>query len=64
MDGPPGRGGFYLLDLYRARIDPPSGLLSGVLLTKIRDGVEQGVAEWLRTVKARAEGRERALTIR
>jgi hypothetical protein len=48
-------GGFYLVDLYRARVDPPTGLLSGVLLGKIRGGIEQGVAEGLRTAKARTE---------
>jgi hypothetical protein len=45
--GAPG-GGFYLMDLYRARIDPPTGMLSGVLLGKIRAGIEQGVAEALK----------------
>jgi len=53
----PGRKGFYLLDLYRARVDPPTGMLSGVLLGKIRAGVEQGVAAGLKTAKAKAEGR-------
>ena len=48
-------GGFYLVDLYRARIDPPTGMLSGVLLGKIRGGIEQGVGEGLRTAKQRAE---------
>jgi hypothetical protein len=57
VDAPEPGGGFYLLDLYRARIDPPTGLLSGVLLGKIHGGVEQGVAEWLKAAKARAEGR-------
>lgn len=46
-------GGCYLMDLYRVRIDPPTGMLSGVLLGKIRGGIEQGVAEGL---KARATG--------
>jgi hypothetical protein len=54
VDAPAG-GGFDLIDLYRARIDPPTGLLSGVLLGKIRGGIEQGVAEGLRTAKARTE---------
>lgn len=55
VDAPSPAGGFYLVDLYRARIDPPTGLLSGVLLGKIRGGIEQGVAEGLRTAKARTE---------
>ncbi len=57
VDAPPSLGGFYLVDLYRARIDPPTGMLSGVLLGKIRGGIEQGVAERLRTAKARTEAR-------
>jgi hypothetical protein len=40
-------GGFYLMDLYRVRVDPPTGMLSGVILGKIRGGMEQGVAEGL-----------------
>jgi hypothetical protein len=55
LDAPAPAGGFYLVDLYRARIDPPTGMLSGVLLGKIRGGIEQGVAESLRTAKARTE---------
>jgi hypothetical protein len=46
-------GGFYLMDLYRARIDPPTGMLSGVILGKIRGGIEQGVAEGLKAARAR-----------
>lgn len=53
----PGKPAFYLMDLYRARVDPPTGLLSGVLLGKIRGGIEQGVAESLKTSKAKAEAR-------
>jgi len=55
VDAPKPPGGFYLVDLYRARIDPPTGMLSGVLLGKIRGGIEQGVAERLREAKARTE---------
>jgi hypothetical protein len=55
VDVPAGEKGFYLMDLNRARIDPPTGMLSGVLLGKIRGGIEQAVAEGLRTAKARAE---------
>jgi hypothetical protein len=46
-------GSACLLDLYRARIDPPTGMLSGVILGRIRAGVEQGVAERLRAARAR-----------
>jgi hypothetical protein len=51
------KDGFYLLDLYRARIDPPTGMLSGVLLGKIRGGIEDGVADALRAAKARVEAK-------
>jgi hypothetical protein len=49
-------GGFDLMDLYRVRIDPPTGILSGAILGKVRGGIEQGVAEGLRaqaTLQAR-----------
>jgi hypothetical protein len=46
---PAAGGGFYLMDLQRVRIDPPTGMLSGVILGKIRGGIEQGVAEGLKS---------------
>ena len=46
------QGGFYLMDLYRVRVDPPTGMLSGAILGKIRGGIEQGVAEGLRAKAA------------
>jgi hypothetical protein len=49
-------GGFYLMDLYRARIAPPGGVLSGALMGKIRDGVEQKVGESLGALAAREAG--------
>ena len=45
-------GGFYLIDLYRVRIDPPTGMLSGTILGKIRNGIEQGVGEGLKAQAA------------
>ena len=51
------RPGFYLLDLYRTRIDPPTGMLSGVLMGKVKGGIEQGVAMNLKNTKARVEGK-------
>jgi hypothetical protein len=48
---------FYLLDLYRTRIDPPTGMLSGVLLGKVKSGIEQGVAMNLKNAKSRVEGK-------
>jgi hypothetical protein len=41
-------GGFYLMDLYRARVDPPTGMLSGAIMTKVRGGIERAVGENLR----------------
>ncbi|HRB12126.1 MAG TPA: hypothetical protein PKU70_03880 [Vicinamibacteria bacterium] len=53
----PDRTGFYLMNLYRTRIDPPTGMLSGVLMGRVKSGVEQGVRENLKTAKARMEGK-------
>lgn len=53
----PDKTGFYLMNLYRTRIDPPTGMLSGILMGKVKSGVEQGVAENLKTAKARIEGK-------
>src|SRR5262249_33008497 len=53
----PDGAGIYVLDLYRARIDPPTGMLSGVLLGKVKSGVEEGVAMNLKNAKARVEAR-------
>ncbi len=55
MDAPAGEKGFYLMDLHRVRIDPPTGMLSGVLLGKIRGGIETAVTERLTTAKTLAE---------
>ena len=49
---PDGKG-LYLLSLYRTRIDPPTGMLAGVLMGKVRDGVETGVKENLKTARER-----------
>ena len=51
-----GKPGFYLLSLYRTRIDPPTGMLAGVVLGKVRGGIEQGVAERLQRAKDLVEG--------
>ena len=56
VDGDAGKG-LYLLDLYRGRIDPPTGMLAGVLLGKVRSGVEDGVRANLKTAKQRLEGK-------
>jgi hypothetical protein len=43
------------VDLHRVRIDPPTGMLSGMLLGKIRGGIETTVTERLTTAKSIAE---------
>jgi len=49
-------GGLYLMDLYRARIDPPTGILAGAIMGKIRGGIEQAVGENLKAL-AGSQGR-------
>ena len=46
-------GGFYLLDLYRARIDPPGGLIGAAIIGKIRGSAENTLRESLKTAKTR-----------
>ena len=48
----PGQG-FYLLDLYRARIDPPGGLIGAAIIGKIRGSAENSLRESLKTDKTR-----------
>jgi hypothetical protein len=55
VDAPSGQKGFYLMDLHRVRIDPPTGMLSGVLLAKIRGGIEAAVSERLEAARSLAE---------
>jgi hypothetical protein len=55
VDAASGQNGFYLMDLQRVRIDPPTGMLSGVLLGKIRGGIESAVSERLAAAKSLAE---------
>ena len=43
----------YLLSLYRTRIDPPTGMLAGVLMGKVRDGIQTGVKENLKLARER-----------
>jgi hypothetical protein len=49
---PDGKG-LYLLNVYRTRLDPPTGMLAGVLMGKVRDGVETGVRENLKMARDR-----------
>jgi hypothetical protein len=55
VDAPSGQKGFYLMDLHRVRIDPPTGMLSGVLLGRIRGGIETAVSERLEAARSLAE---------
>jgi len=55
VDAPSGQKGFYLMDLHRVRIDPPTGMLSGMLLAKIRGGIEAAVSERLEAARSLAE---------
>jgi hypothetical protein len=45
--------GLYLLNLYRTRLDPPTGMLAGVLMGKVRGGIETGVQENLKRARER-----------
>ncbi len=45
--------GLYLLNLYRTRLDPPTGMLAGVLMGKVRDGIDTGVRENLKRARER-----------
>ena len=45
--------GLYLLSLFRTRLDPPTGMLGGVLMGKVRGGIETGVQENLKTARER-----------
>jgi hypothetical protein len=49
--------GFYLVNVYRTRIDPPTGMLAGILMGKVRDGIETGVKENLKTAKSKTEAK-------
>jgi hypothetical protein len=51
----PGTGVIYLMALERARINPPGGMLAGVLLGKVRGGIEKGVGLKLKAAKANLE---------
>jgi hypothetical protein len=48
----------YLAVLYKTRIDPPTGMLAGVIMGKVKGGLETGVRENLKKTQRRlAEGR-------
>jgi hypothetical protein len=45
--------GLYVFSLRRARIDPPTGALAGMMMGKVRSGLEGGVRENLELLRAR-----------
>ena len=45
--------GLYLLSLYRTRLDPPTGMLAGALMGKVRSGIQTGVEMNLKTARER-----------
>ena len=45
--------GLYLMSLYRTRIDPPTGMLAGALMDKVRGGMETGVRQSLKSARER-----------
>jgi hypothetical protein len=49
---PDGKG-LYLMSLLRTRIDPPTGVLGGVLMGKVRGGLETAVSENLKVARDR-----------
>jgi hypothetical protein len=49
--------GFELMMLYRTRLDPPTGMLAGALMGKVKSGVETGVRENLKNAKAKTEAK-------
>lgn len=43
----------YLISLFRTRLDPPTGMLAGILMGRVRDGIETGVRENLKSARGR-----------
>ena len=57
VDAPRGAPGFYLMDLFRGRIDPPGGMFATVILGKIRGSIESSMGASLASAKAKLETR-------
>ena len=55
VDAPGGAPAFYLMDLFRGRIDPPGGMLASVILGKIRGSIEGSLGDSLAAAKAKVE---------
>jgi hypothetical protein len=49
---PDGKG-LYVMSLYRTRIDPPTGMLGGVLMGKVKDGIDTAMKENLKVARDR-----------
>jgi hypothetical protein len=54
---PAGKKGFELIMVYRTRLDPPTGMLAGVLMGKVKSGVETGVQQNLKRAKEVCEAK-------
>ena len=51
---PPTSGaGMYLVDVYRVRIDPPTGMLAGPAMKKVQGGIKDGVQKSLSGLAAK-----------
>jgi hypothetical protein len=48
--------GLYLVDVYRVRIDPPTGLLAGPAMKKVQSGIEEGVKKTLEGYRSKLKG--------
>jgi hypothetical protein len=50
---PADSGGMYLVDVYRARIDPPTGMMAGTAMKKVQGGIKDGVHKGLAGLAAK-----------
>ena len=57
VDVSAGAPAFYLMDLFRGRIDPPGGMLASVILGKIRGSIEGSLGDSLATARNKLEAR-------
>jgi hypothetical protein len=45
--------GLYLVDVYRVRIDPPTGMLAGPAMKKVEGGITEGVGKSLAAIRSK-----------
>lgn len=57
VDVPGEAPAFYLMDLFRGRIDPPGGMLASVILGKIRGSIESSLGDSLASARSKLEAR-------